>query len=180
MAEATAALDPATRAALEKLADIAVPAPVPWTPQTWGWAALGLVVTALAVWVIIRWRRRCAANRYRVEALAELARLEARLADEAARAEALAAMPVLLKRVALAAWPRPEVAGLSGAAWVAFLGTHAAGADLPVAIARLLDDGEYRRRGDSGAVAAGAATLDEARTVARAVRGWIEGHRVST
>jgi hypothetical protein len=172
MADTTAPIDAATRATLDKLADIAVPPPVPWLPQTWGWAALGVVLAVLVVWAGIRWRRRRKANRYRVEALAELTRLEAKLGDQTERAEALAAMLGLLKRVALAAWPRAEVASLSGAAWVKFLREHVPGARLPDAAARLLDDGEYRPR-------SAGATLDEARAVAGAVRAWIRGHRVS-
>jgi hypothetical protein len=174
VADAPPTLDAQTRAALEKLADIALPAPVPWIPQTWGWATLGVVLLALAVWAFARWRRRRAANRYRVEALAELGALEARLNDESSRADAIAALPALLKRVALAAWPRREVAALSGAAWVTFLRRHAPDSALPDATTRLLDDGEYRIRGDRPAV-----TLDDARAVADAVRAWIEGHRVS-
>ncbi len=168
------ALDAATRAALERLADVAVPAPVPWVPRTWGWAVLGVLLLALCAWAIVRWRRRREANRYRAEALAELTRLEAALDDDAARARAMAAMPALLKRVALAAWPRPEVAALSGTAWVTFLRAHAGRAVVPDAVARLLDDAEYRSREGPGGIPAA-----EARAVAGAVRAWIEGHRVS-
>lgn len=174
MVDASPPLDAATSAALEKLADLAIPAPVSWAPQTWGWAALAMAVLALGVWVFVRWRRDREANRYRSEALAELARLEARLNDAATRAEALAAMPPLLKRVALAAWPRPEVALLAGQRWVDFLRAHGGGAAFPDAVARFLDDVEYR-----SAQALAAVSADDAQAFARAVRGWIEWHHVS-
>jgi hypothetical protein len=173
VADPAPALDPATREALEKLADIAMPAPVAWVPQTWGWVALAVVAVAVSAWAYVRWRRRRRANRYRLEALAELARLEASLDDRAGRAEALVTIPVLLKRTALAAWPRPEVAALSGAAWVEFLRRHAGGATLPEVAARLLADREYRGPEDLVAM-----STEDARACARAARAWIERHRV--
>jgi hypothetical protein len=164
------ALDVSARAALEQLADIAVPDSVPWIPETWGWAALGTLVVAVAVWALLRWRRHREANRYRRDALAELTRLEGRLGDEAGRAEALAALPGLLKRVALAAWPRQDVAALSGAAWVTFLRRHGGGA-APDALTRLLQDGENGKRMPP-------LTVAEARIVTDAAREWIARHRV--
>jgi hypothetical protein len=172
MAEAAVSLDATTRAAMQKLADISVPPPVTWMPQTWGWAVLAAAVMALLGWAITRSMRRYAANRYRREALAELERMEARLADDGERGDALAAIAELLKRVALAAWPRTEVASLSGKSWITFLRAHAGKADFPDAAARLLDDFEYR---SSQPVM----NVDEAKHITSAVRDWIEGHVVS-
>lgn len=156
-------MKPGDAAALAGLADIAVPSPVSWMPQTWGWAALAALLLVAAAWAEVRRRRRREANRYRREALAELSTVEARLRSDPS---ALAAIPPLLKRVALAAWPRSEVASLSGDAWVAFLRRQAPLAD---AAARLLDDAEYR-------VALAPA---DAEACVRAARAWIEEHRVS-
>ena len=157
--------------ALERLADIVAPPAPSWLPQTWGWAALGVVALAAGAWLYVRWRRRREASRYRREALRELSCLDAALDDDAARVRALAALPELLKRVALAAWPRTEVARLSGAAWVAFLREHAAGG-FPEAAANLLDDIEYRSRDALAALSA-----EEARACVHAARAWIERHR---
>lgn len=170
MAEPKPGLDAAAMAALEQLADVVLPAPVSWLPQTWGWAIVALLLLAAAVWALLRWRRYRAANRYRVEVLAELARLEAQLADDSTRGRALAGIPALLKRTALAAWPRSETASLSGAQWVAFLRRQA---EFPEAAARLLDDAEYRP-----AQALDAVSADDARGCARVARQWIESHRV--
>jgi hypothetical protein len=165
-------LTPAAKAALEKLADIAMPAPTPWTPQTWGWAALGIALLAIVIWLAARAAKHRRANRYRVEALAGLAALESQMADNRQRAAALAAMPALLKRVALAAWPRAEVAALSGQSWVAFLRSHAGRHGFADDAARLLADGEYRA--DSLAEMSAA---DAGRVVSN-VRRWIEEHHV--
>ncbi len=166
------ALDAAAQAAIAKLADIAVPEPTPWTPQTWGWAVVAALALGAAVWLIVRAVRRRRANRYRVEALADLAALESRLPDAASRPAAMAEIPPLLKRVALAAWPRPDVAALSGDAWVAFLRAHAGRAGLPDAASAFVKDQQYR------AHALDAISSDDARLVVDQVRRWIEGHRV--
>ncbi len=165
-------LSPAARQALEGLADVVRPAPVAWTPQTWGWAGLAALLVALVVWLIVRAVRYHRSNRYRVEALADLAALEAKLNDDAGRPAALGAMPVLLKRVALAAWPRPEVAALSGQAWIDFLHAHGGRHGFADESARLLADGEY----DGSALSTMSAA--DAHRAAAGLRRWIEGHRV--
>lgn len=174
METATQQSDPITRLALHQLADIATPFPVSWWPQTWGWGMLALILLALAAFGFLRWLHRYRANRYRREALADLAVLEGRLADVATRADALAAMPELLKRVALAAWPRGVVASLTGKAWVVFLHENDAGQSFDATASRLLDDLEYRSRDSLGTVSEA-----EARAFVVSARRWIEGHVVS-
>jgi hypothetical protein len=163
---------PQAQQALKGLADVVSPDPVAWTPQTWGWAALAVLVAAFVVWLIVRAVRHRRANRYRVEALSDLAALEATLSDNTRRAAALGAMPALLKRVALAAWPRPEVAALSGQAWIDFLRAHGGRHGFADESARLLADGEYQPAGLSST------TAEDGRRAADGLRRWIEGHRV--
>jgi hypothetical protein len=174
MADPAAPLDPSVRAALEKLADIVAPPPVSFVPQTWGWAALAGIVLILAVGGFLRWRRHRQANRYRVEALAELARLERTITQGTNPADALAAIPPLLKRVALAAWPRSRVASLAQTHWVDFLGASAGEPTLPVPLAKLLNDIEYRSAKEFAAI-----STDDARVCVEVAKHWIEAHRVS-
>ncbi len=170
MAETAPTLDPSVRAALEKLADVATPPPVSYVPQTWGWAALALVILALAAWGFAHWLRRCDANRYRAEALAELGAIEKRVGE--GDAAALAALPPLLKRVALAAWPRARVAALSQESWVRFLSENErGGAAMPEPLAALLITREYRSSAKPGPTVSDACL--------RAARHWIEAHDVS-
>lgn len=104
---------------LGQLHDIATPPPVSLTPQTWAWAvAVGLVAAALALAARAVLRRR-RASAYRRAALAELDALAPALA--AGDPAALAGLETLLRRTALAAFPRAEVATLTGEAWAGFL-----------------------------------------------------------
>lgn len=95
---------------LSRLRDILVPnAPPMWPPALGVWVLLGLVLLALLTvgWrSAMLWRR----NAYRRAGLALLSK--AQTAHE---------VSVLLKRVALVAFPREQVASLYGEEWVAFL-----------------------------------------------------------
>ena len=97
-------------ASLANLRDIVTPPPVPWWPPAPGWwfllSALGLIAVLVAVHGWRRWR----ADAYRRAALRELC-----------AAESVASIAELLKRAALAASPRTQVASLTGSAWVKWL-----------------------------------------------------------
>jgi hypothetical protein len=94
---------------LGNLHDFYQPPPPAWTPQTIGWYILFSVVGILALWAVIHHARKWIHNRYRREALRELA--------VAPPAE----ISALLKRTALTVWPRETVASLSGESWIGFL-----------------------------------------------------------
>jgi len=99
--------------ALNKLHDFYQPSPVAWTPQTIGWYVLFAIISLALVWIAIHSIRKWFTNRYRREALRELAPLPA---DQ---------FSALLKRTALTAWPREKIASLSGEAWLSFLNATA-------------------------------------------------------
>ena len=163
--------DAAAQQALEGLADIVVPAPVSWMPQTVGWAVLA---AALAVAVLVglwRWRQHALRNRYRAEALAELRRIEALAGDPSRRAVALGLVAVLMKRTALAAYPRTDVARLSGSEWVDFLRHR--GPCVSQEAVTLLDDLEYCNKHHLAEM-----TDSEVGAIVTAARSWIRGHRV--
>jgi hypothetical protein len=114
--------------ALSKLHGFYQPPAPSWRPQTTGWYILFCLIGLLAIWIAwkaLLYRRR---NRYRRAALSALDQCD------------LEEIPELLKRTAIAAWPREEVASLTGDPWVQFFGDHLSDRNhLPSAAALLTD-----------------------------------------
>ncbi len=163
-------LDPMTETALRSLHDIALPEPISWLPQTWGWVALAelLVIALLSAFLI--WLRHYRRNAYRREALHLLDAIEADIRNQTSREKGVHELSELLKRTALAAWPRGDVASLTGRAWIERL--NANGGDGALAV--LLDDLEYHNGTDIAALPA--ETTDE---LILNSRRWIRRHHVS-
>lgn len=169
----TAATPTKPAPSLVDLADLVQPPPVSWRPQTVGWEVLGAVLAVVAVWLAWRGIRRWLRNRYRREALAELSRLEQRWqAEPDTGAVVLAALPALIKRCALAAWPREQVASRSGAEWAQFLANHAGHAVHGAqTLAPLVREIEYHDRQALQRVPAA-----DVKALIEAARQWIQGH----
>ncbi len=157
---------------LDRLHDIIAPPPVPWWPPAPGWYWLiSFVLILVFVFVLkarIHWQR----NRYRREALAELARQENALRNPQQRAAALAALAELLKRAALSTFPRAQVATLTGVDWFQFLDRTGRMSAFTQGSGAILQNAAY----DPRTVAA----VDEATAVelAALVRHWLTHHRV--
>ena len=101
---------------LQNLNDIVVSGPVAWWPLAPGWYVLGAIAMIALLVVAVRQWRRWQQNRYRRQAMLELSSIR-----EQGSVESLQQLPVLLKRAALSAWQREEVAALTGRAWHRFL-----------------------------------------------------------
>jgi len=144
-------------AVLDRLHDFYQPAAPSWMPQTIGWYIVFGLLGLLALWaawhLLARWRH----NRYRREALRELEHTD------------VSGIPVLLKRVALAAWPREEVAPLSGEPWLQFLETHGGKGAFAKDTGRLLVGLDYTEIMPSAA---------NERAIREAAGDWIRRHRV--
>jgi len=100
-------------ASLQNLNDIVEPAAVPLWPPAPGWYVLAGLLLLITSWCVYRMVRRWHMNRYRRLALEEL--------DQMRQAASWRNLPGLVKRTALAAYPRTQVASLGGNEWLEFL-----------------------------------------------------------
>lgn len=96
---------------LDMLEPAPPPAPVSMVPQTWGWLVLGCILLGIVVGVLVYLLHRHRANAYRRAALQELSAAE----NDPAK------ISQILRRTALAAYPRAKVASLAGDDWIKFL-----------------------------------------------------------
>ncbi|MBB3105103.1 DUF4381 domain-containing protein [Azomonas macrocytogenes] len=158
---------------IDQLKELALPTPVSWLPQTWGWLALLLVTLfVLLSWAALRYRR-WQRSRYRREALSRLVQLEQALDDPARRLAALRELPELLKRVALSMPGAPPVAALGGNAWQAFLARHG-GEPLPADFAQQLAQLAYAPHERLRSLSS-----DQCRQLLGLCRAWVEKHHVA-
>jgi hypothetical protein len=156
---------------MSNLEEIGVPEPVSFTPQTAGWYLLAGVALVIVVWFVWRFYWKWRANAYRREGLRELGEIEGLIEEEATGSRALQSIPELLKRVALAAYPRSRVAELSGDAWLGFLDGTVGSTEFTRGLGRLLPGLAY-----DPAAAAKIAVIDSKDLVALA-GAWIRHHK---
>ena len=138
---------------LANLRDIIEPLPVSWWPPAPGWwVLLGLGLLGLLALAVRGWRS-WQANAYRRVALAEIE-----------QATDVFTIAQILKRTALVAYPRTNIAELTGAAWIRWLG-ETGGQAVPPKVAEGLSAGIYSSPNPSD--------LDEAKGFAAE---WVRGH----
>lgn len=142
-------------ASLDRLHDLLVPAPVPWWPPAPGWYFILTIVLVLALGLALWALRRRLRNAYRREALAAL---------NAGPASAIE-IATLLKRAALTAYPRAQVAGLSGKAWLDWL-VQTSGLAVQPEVAEMLTSGVYSTAGSQNT-----------RPLAEFAARWIQRHQ---
>ncbi|WP_168794069.1 DUF4381 domain-containing protein [Paraburkholderia aromaticivorans] len=160
---------------LQGLQELPLPEPVSYVPQTIGWVLVAIVLPALVLLALWAAWRRYERQRYRRNALQELAGIEASLAagqaDPLQRAATLAAIPRLLKRTSLEVAPREQVAALTGEAWLAFLqrtrGCFDAHTGPLLTLASYAPPEQVARL-----------SQDDAAALIRHARDWIEHHHV--
>jgi hypothetical protein len=145
------------------LIDIPLPEPVSLWPQTWESRVVVVVLAtgliATAVWLARRWH----VNRYRRAALSELARIEETF-DNTAPSDIAASLASLVRRTALAAFPREQVASLAGSPWLAFLDRTCGGHAFSDGPGRTLELSAYQPM------------PDDPRALIGVVRHWIKAH----
>lgn len=147
------------------LRDIHLPPEIGWWPLALGWwLLLGLLLVAVGLW--LWWRHRLPRQDDNVleEALQTLDSLPRRY--PANSKALLRELNVLLRRVAISRYGRKQVAGLVGAAWVAFLDERAGRTLFGGKLAPLLTASPYQPEDQT-----------ETQQLQHAIRLWIELQR---
>jgi Domain of unknown function (DUF4381) len=149
------------------LLDIPLPAAISLWPETW----VSRIVVAIAaaaigagVWALLaRWF----ANRYRRAALAELDDIARRTGR--APFASVPALAVLVRRTALAAFPRSTISALDGDAWLGFLDASYGGRGFSEGPGRALGVAVYSQR---------PLPPEQVGALTDLIRRWIRTHHV--
>lgn len=133
---------------LNQLKDIHQPAPISWWPPAPGWLIL-LIITlgilcyvAYYAWYLWQLRRR------RRLALQEVQRWREWFLKHGDKQKVASHLSILLRKVLLAKYPRKQVAGLHGEAWLAFLDQALATTQFTQGEGRILMDAPYAPQTD--------------------------------
>jgi len=140
---------------MDRLAPVPEPPAISLWPQTEAWLWAGLVALVFAAWLIRHWILHRRANSYRRAALREIR----------AAVDSPAALAEILRRTALVAFPRSQVAGLYGDEWLAFLEHTGGGKAFREAPGRAFARAPYAK--DAG----------EAMELAALAARWVRHHR---
>jgi hypothetical protein len=128
------------------LRDIHLPDPVSWWPPAPGWWMLLTLLVAIALlggYLLHRYRRN-ALQRAARQALHRIGEDYRQSGDALLLAQQLS---ILLRRVSLSCYPRRQVAGLTGRAWLSLLDRTLPGDEFQQGAGRVLIDAPYS--GDS-------------------------------
>lgn len=134
-------MNPASQTALQ-LRDIHLPAEPGWWPPAPGWWVVATLSLALLVWLGRIALRHYRLHRQRQRILAMLDALT-QPGGEVSPA-AIAEISMLLRRLALARFPRQQVAALTGAEWLRFLDRTGGGGRFSHGPGQVLASGPYR------------------------------------
>jgi hypothetical protein len=151
--------------------EVMLPEAIAWWPSAPGWKVVGIVLTAWILRQAVRMARRWWRNRYRREALLQLQQLQQQAGIK--RQDVVAALPYYIKATALQAYPRGEVASLSGEAWLSFLDAQYSKAKFSEGTGRKLLSVSYLPREQW--------QLDDAESnkLIHMAQEWIKNHRAT-
>lgn len=157
---------------LDRLHDIIEPQVNVWWPLAAGWFWLAGLMLLLLAYLLVRYFVYQQHNRYRHEALAELATCE-KLLEQDSKNQTLYKIAELLKRTAITAYPRSEVASLTGQAWYAFLDRTGKCNAFVGENAKVFESAIYE-----GSVATSSVTDTQVRDLILIAKQWIKTHAV--
>ncbi len=99
--------------------EIILPADISWWPSTIGWKIVALLIFIFASYRLFKFSLSWWKNRYRREAIRQIN--EQQQVPDSGLLTVVKQLPFYLKTTALQAYPRDQVAQLSGTPWIDFL-----------------------------------------------------------
>ena len=133
------------------LRDIHLPGPLSWWPPAPGWwilVMLFIIGTILGVLFLLYWRRR---NRVRRVSLKGIDAIQEAFHVHKDSMRLVQELSILLRRVCVSRFPRPDVASLTGAEWAAFLDRNLDGKLFTEGSGKVLMTEPYRMHPDINA-----------------------------
>jgi hypothetical protein len=134
---------PTSSPPLQELRDVHLPEPISLFPPALGWwLVFGLVVAGVIVFLWMRaYRRRTKMRRL---AMAELGAIKRHYNIHQDDQWVVRRLSEIVRRYAMATFPRTEVAGLTGSSWLQFLDRTGGTNQFTEGIGHLLSSGPYR------------------------------------
>ena len=159
---------------LTGIQEIILPEPISYVPHTIGWKILLVAMVIAAIVFGYDRYRHWQTNRYRTFALQRLAEIEQAVQVPETRRRSLTDLPVLVKQTALQAFPRDEIAQLSGNQWLGFLDRSCETQEFTQGIGQLLPQLAYQSTSTL-------ANLPEQRisSLIELIRQWITNHQIN-
>ena len=128
---------------LAQLRDIHLPGDIDSWVMTPGWWLLLALASAAMIFAAARYRKHQQQVAYRLTAIDLLNALTASMREHQNTSLFLQQLTTLLKQVSLSSYPRAQVAGLTGIAWVAFLDKSGDTSEFSMGSGQALVDGGY-------------------------------------
>lgn len=144
--EETLKLANQTEALLQQLRDIHYPSPISWWPLAPGWYLL-IALLGVLFFLIIRllYKRWCKVKKQKI-ILQKLNDIKIKVQQNPFSEEVVQPLALLLKQVSLLLYPRQQVSGLCGQAWLEFLNRTGKTELFTSDIGRLLISAPYQAR----------------------------------
>ncbi len=159
---------------LTGIQEITLPEPISYFPHTIGWKILLVGIIIAAIIFGYKRYRHWQANRYRTDALKRLATIEQEIQGSGTKTKSLLDLPILVKQTALQAFPRDEIAQLSGDRWLGFLDRSCDTQEFTQGVGQLLPQLAYQST-------SALANLPEQKisNLIDLIRQWIKNHQVN-
>ncbi|MBM7035182.1 DUF4381 domain-containing protein [Vibrio ulleungensis] len=146
------------------LMEPSLPEPISWIPDAPGWWVVIGLLAAYVIYQLVRLYRHYQRNAYRRAAIKALSEI-------GLNSDQVAMIPLLIRRTALYAYPREDVAPLVGQSWEEWLDARCPGSDFSVKHAGLLSRLAYSHQVDE--------SQQQLLSLREAVAFWIKHHEVA-